>query len=308
MNEFKPLNFTPAPPQQQASDLMALLQAMGGLGLNIAGAATKTGAVGNQLNQQSMQTQAQATENQREQNKMQGLEKQSKALWNQAQSMGMPLPQLATVQADLENRDINNAQQNIRWFESALREKKQDARTAVQEAKFALQAAEADAAQDPNVRIARGMDAIKGLKEVTRSNIETLIGGVEGLVKGEKDKKQLAQNIYDALQNPRELYNPSTWISPGQQSATDVLQSRPELAAGLQKAQSISQYRKLLSGLSSVDPKKQAAAYAQFQQLQSGVAPVPPPASEPIRVQNLKTGQVGTLPAAEFDPTIYKKL
>jgi len=76
----------------------------------------------------------------------------------------------------------------------------------------------------------------------------------------------------------------------------------------LQKAQSISQNRKLLSGLSSVDPKKQAAAYAQFQQLQSGVAPVPPPASEPIRVQNLKTGQVGTLPAAEFDPTIYKKL
>lgn len=312
MNEFKPLNFTPAPPQQQASDLMALLQAMGGLGLNIAGAATKTGAVGNQLNQQSMQTQAQAVENQREQNKMQGLEKQSQALWNQAQSMGMPLPQLATVQADLENRDINNAQQNIRWFESALREKKSDARTAVQEARFALQAAEADAKQDPYVRIARGMDAIKGLKEVTRSNIETLIAGVDGLVKGEKDKKQLAQNIYDALQNPRELMAPSTWINPGQRTPTEVLQAQPELVDGLRKAQNISQYRKLLSGLSSVDPKKQAAAYAQYQQMQSGAAPTADAASPTgpamIRVQDLKTGQTGTLPASEFDPAKYKQI
>jgi hypothetical protein len=308
MNEFKPLNFTPAPPQQQASDLMALLQAMGGLGLNIAGAATKTGAVGNQLNQQSMQTQAQATENQREQNKMQGLEKQSTALWNQAQSMGMPLPQLATVQADLENRDINNAQQNIRWFESALREKKADEKSAVQEARFAIQSSESELKQDPNARIAQSLEAIRGLKDPTLSNIQVKVAP---FAKGKEDAKQLAKSVYDLVNADKSWYIPDRWDAPAK-TADDIIANDQYLSSAKSKIDQVNALKKLLPGLAAPDAKKRAAAYAQFQQLQSGVAPTAdaasPAAPEMIRVQDLKTGQTGTMPATEFDSAKYKRI
>lgn len=210
------LNFQPAPQQPYQSDVLALLQGLAGLGLNIAGAVTKTGAVGNSSVAASQAQLQQGVENQRELQKVQAGEAQANALYRQAQAMNMPIQRLNAVKAFGEGRDVNNMQQEIRNYESLLRDKSQDDKinAAALAAELQLQetAARESATTSPDrhdyylktqliPKLARRGGANLGV-----SNIEVELLGLKD-EKGHKlfdakEAKKRSRELYEVLRQP----------------------------------------------------------------------------------------------------------
>lgn len=122
------LAFTPPPPQQPGSDLLGMLSAIAGLGLNIAGAATQTGAAGNGTLQFANSQLDQSAKNKQAQQKYENATKVGQSVYDQAKASNVPKAALGTIKSYAEAGDPDAAARELDRALSELRRKDAEAR------------------------------------------------------------------------------------------------------------------------------------------------------------------------------------
>jgi hypothetical protein len=120
-----PLAFSPQPAQPPANNLMSILTALGGLGLNVTGIATGAGAAGDGALRASAQLQAQSADNQRETQRAGEAEKEAVAIYKQAKDSGISGSDLDVVRTLGENRQIPQMRSEVDRVLSVMRQRRE---------------------------------------------------------------------------------------------------------------------------------------------------------------------------------------